>query len=97
MKIKYAIFTFLMLGMMTTVFAQTQKYQYPDANGPQGISVVSRSANQMVLNFSVEEISVSSSRPGVRLVAIHGKAPQIDPTAFVAPAATGGARQCAGA
>jgi len=59
MKIKYAIFTFLMLGMMTTVFAQTQKYQYPDANGPQGISVVSRSATQMVLNFSVEEFSVS--------------------------------------
>lgn len=54
---RYTLLTMLFVGMMATVFGQSQKYQYDDAQGPQGISVVSQSATQMVLNFSVEEFT----------------------------------------
>lgn len=45
---------------MATVFGQSQKYTYDDAKGPQGVSVVSQSASQMVLSFSVEEFTANA-------------------------------------
>lgn len=49
----------LFVGMIATLFGQSQKYEYADANGTQGITVVSQSATQMVLNFSIEEFSTN--------------------------------------